>query len=465
MKTRLSPTAKRTGLAFAVSSFLLFAAFAAYYVRGGDNILSRSSWLWPVTSCALAYLSALAIWGLSSEVVQDWSKGVRRVASVTVHVLAVLVLLESSAWVLLSHASRHDTVSYKPYKTFFDTPLKEKESEYTWNLLGKALYINHHYLNYALNPYISYHGAKQFNERYLIRRSEAVRPKDQVEFRALVLGGSTTFDTQIDEESRTWVYRLEELARTKYGDDIDVINAGVGGYTAAENFIHYFTLLHDLEPDLLVLYVGINDVWPRLVPTLKPDYRHYRSPFVGVVFTPLVPKLKPLGIYRYYYYRRRIVPQLAGGVNSLAAGGAPEIKDTSKMLELLRENPATYFERYLVHFIAAVKATGKEVLILPQYYRPHLNDFTKGFGAGVEEHNDLAREVAQTFELRFAESILRETTFAPGDVNDDCHFNAVGANKMASAVFVHLQDYIERRGIQSRNQISGEVKDDLDTRG
>ena len=41
------------------------------------------------------------------------------------------------------------------------------------------------------------------------------------------------------------------------------MNGGVSGYTLNENIIHYMMLTTHLEPNVVILYVGINDVHPR----------------------------------------------------------------------------------------------------------------------------------------------------------------------------------------------------------
>src|SRR5205085_1158750 len=135
------------------------------------------------------------------------------------------------------------------------------------------------YTIYSLNPATHRWREGETDERYLIRRIEPIRNRKDVRFRILIVGGSTTHDSQIVDETKTWVYGVEKRFRQRFGADVDVINGGIGGFTLYENFFHYVSLLDELDPDLVVFYTGINDVHARLYSENWPDYRQYNAPW------------------------------------------------------------------------------------------------------------------------------------------------------------------------------------------
>lgn len=113
-------------------------------------------------------------------------------------------------------------------RTAYHQAFESSEDEF-----GVAInFVPHHHLNYALNPELKRGGETQFNREFLIRRAEPIRPKKDVRWRALCIGGSTTFGAQLAREQDTWVYRLETKVRGRAGPAVDVVNGGVGGYTS-----------------------------------------------------------------------------------------------------------------------------------------------------------------------------------------------------------------------------------------
>src|SRR6185503_19495626 len=97
-------------------------------------------------------------------------------------------------------------------------PIVKSLYEYGTNQAGMfpgqtVHYSEHHYINYVLNANLKYADSAQINKSFKIRRSEAIRPRDQVKRRILILGGSTTFGEFIPREEDTWVYNLEKIIR------------------------------------------------------------------------------------------------------------------------------------------------------------------------------------------------------------------------------------------------------------
>ncbi len=92
-------------------------------------------------------------------------------------------------------------------------------------------------------------------------RSPEVRERKRG-FRVLAVGNSCTFGLGVDD-SQTWPARLrEEMSRT-LGDGVEVINAGVPGYSSYQGLKYLEGAGFDLKPDLVIATFGFNDsdVW------------------------------------------------------------------------------------------------------------------------------------------------------------------------------------------------------------
>jgi lysophospholipase L1-like esterase len=298
-------------------------------------------------------------------------------------------------------------------------------------------YIQHHYLNYALNPGVAYGDERQINAKYRIRRAEPIRPRQSVRWRALVLGGSTTFGELLRREEDTWVSQLEQQVRRECGNECDVINGGVAGYTVLENLIHYVTLLDELAPDVVVLYEGINDVDARLFGTITLDYSNYRIPWrsgelvlppaSGSAYSWFFP-------YRYYVLMDRLI-----SVRQLHIGGvvSPPHPPPSEWAAALDRNTSAVYRNHLKTLIQLLLSQGRTVVILPQHFTV-TKDGDELFIKGVQEHNQINRALADEMKVPFFGKALEVRLFDREDTFDNCHFNEQGSRKMADHVFRFL---------------------------
>ncbi|MCL6294417.1 SGNH/GDSL hydrolase family protein [Jejuia spongiicola] len=81
------------------------------------------------------------------------------------------------------------------------------------------------------------------------------------------IGGSTTFATGVPDKI-SWPYILQQ----KLGENYNVINLGVPGYSTLEGIIQLVTTVPELKPDILIIYQGWNDIRSYHAPNKSPDY-------------------------------------------------------------------------------------------------------------------------------------------------------------------------------------------------
>lgn len=367
--------------------------------------------------------------------VRDSDRRARAYAGVRVFALslATVVLIQALFWVLTERA-----LAEQGRKTAGWFRYVFHEADTVDFAPGESVnYSEHQYLNYALNPQMSYGNGRQFNAAYRIRRGESIGPRNLVRWRALVLGGSTTFGELIPREEDTWVYQLERQVRSRCGEACEVINGGVGGYTVLENSLHYLILLNELQPDLVLLYEGINDVDARLFGELTPDYSNYRIPWrsEGSVLPRPNPILAPLSPYRYYFLTRHIVRVRRTGIGGVVSPSRPSPSEWSAALDRNRPDIYRGHLRNLIHLLQGDK---RRVVVLPQHFTA-VKEGDEVFARGVREHNEVNRAVAEEFEVPFLRTLAEPGTFVREDTFDNCHFNERGSARMAEEVFRFLE--------------------------
>ena len=350
-------------------------------------------------------------------------------------VMVSLIVLELACWVLVEN----QLANYGPLvRKVFTQAIDGGPNLDAPNGPGlTANYVPHHYLNYVLNPEKPYCGTKQFNSLYKIRRTEAISSEKGVRWRALILGGSTTFCEGIPREEDTWPYLLESIIRKHCGPDCDVINGGVGGYTLLENFIHYIVLLNRLSPDLVMFYTGINDVHPRLFGKIVPDYSNYRVPWrasATEIWRPN-PWLRSFYWYRYYFLNKVVLDAMYQGIGGQVSRKGPP---PAQWEEALKRNSGAIYRDQLDSFIRLLRRRGIKVAILPQYFSP-ITERDRIFAKGVRDHNRINEELAREHGLPFGSRLLAPDLFQASDIFDACHFNEDGSRKMADAVFEFMK--------------------------
>ncbi len=110
-------------------------------------------------------------------------------------------------------------------------------------------------------------------------------------FRVFVMGGSTVFGWGVPFE-QSHVRILEKHLKQFYPNrKIEVLNAGASWHSSEHSVIKYLFKIKDFQPDLIILWHGINDLY-RLFPSEKfssvrefqADYSHFLGPMASMVF-------------------------------------------------------------------------------------------------------------------------------------------------------------------------------------
>ncbi len=345
---------------------------------------------------------------------------------VLISVFFTLVILEIATRVWLDYIAPED--------------VSLEYSLYSYLSPDNQRYIRHHYLNYYPNP--KYRRGKTSHNSLGYRNDEFPAKKPEGVFRIVLLGGSSTYNIGITDNDKTWAAQLERILRDKYGyKNVEVINAGVGGYNSWETLINLEFRVLDVDPDLIIEYEGTNDVHARFV-----DPASYRGDDAGrrkQWDPPSIFFLEHSALFRVILRKLGVTEQVGIGnfITPRNTAYGPVSVAKHDPMALLEKNPPVYFRRNLKNMAAIAKANGVEFLFSTWAYSPYLDDYasTPYYQKGFDENNEVVKEVALGSGMPFFDF----AAVMPKDKKywrDGRHVNPLGAEKMAEIFAEYIND-------------------------
>ncbi len=270
--------------------------------------------------------------------------------------------------------------------------------------------------------------------------------------RILCAGGSTTFDIAAVDDSSTWTWRLEGLLGSAIGGEPEVWNAGFPGWTSLENLISWVQRDLRLEPDLLILFQGINDLQPASHQPFDPGYEHGHA---EVARRALGLELPPM----HWSDRSLLLEQLRdwidGPEDPWSRLKVPTRPD--QRAGVLPDDAIETFRRNVRSLISVAHGHGIPVLLVTQPLRIRARsrqadlDYLAGWLLGLEPE-------AAAQELERLNDVLRAMGRNDPDVRvwdaatvvdwqdrhfaDPMHFSAAGSELFASALAEQISTWI-----------------------
>jgi lysophospholipase L1-like esterase len=141
-------------------------------------------------------------------------------------------------------------------------------------------------------PFLPYH-ARIDSLGY--RGADFARRPSEDEFRVLVVGGSMVFGSFVGDDE-TLPARLEAALREHCSKPVRVINAGLGGSTISDH-AHLIERALVLEPDLVVLQFGPNDVRNLVGPSAWDELARNREAKSRFPLGPIYPLIRNSGLW------------------------------------------------------------------------------------------------------------------------------------------------------------------------
>jgi len=308
----------------------------------------------------------------------------------------------------------------------------------------------HQYLSYYPTP--NYRKGLTFHNSLGYRNNEFSLEKPSNVYRIVALGGSSTYDIRIEDNAKTFTAQLEKLLKEEYGyQNVEVINAGVPGYNSWEILINLEFRVMDLNPDLVIIYEGTNDVHARLVEpsAYRGDDSGRRQPW----------QVPPVALWE----RSTFLRMLSRMANFTRQVSVDDFVSSPTYLswpyefrlyengfepnEILKLNPPIYFRRNLENMIAIARENDIGIMLATWANSPYFDDYaSKDYSQqGFKENNEVVKEVANSHHI----PLFDYAEVAPKDPEywaDGRHANEAGALEKAIlfAKFIDDQALIEQ---------------------
>jgi lysophospholipase L1-like esterase len=319
----------------------------------------------------------------------------------------------------------------------------------------------HRHLGFSLTP-----GYQRYNNRHNslgFRGEEFAEKKAPGVLRIVCAGGSTTYGEGVVAEYRlSYPHILQHVLRGQ-GLAVEVINAGCPGWTTLETLINFQTRVLPLEPDVLIVYEGINDAISRIV--WPPEA--YRGDHSGWLC-----RREAIHVARFWE-SSTLVRYLLARSGAMEPHGSMvriigDVPPTSHTFEFRRQrnggrypdgvfrevpidkmlaaNPPVFFERNLRSLIAMAKAHGVRLVLMTfaiskafpaQSYVGH-----PAIQKAIAEMNEIQRQVATETAVPlfdFAKALPDD----PSLFTDGMHFTAPGNVKRVELLLAWLRDHLQ----------------------
>jgi lysophospholipase L1-like esterase len=322
---------------------------------------------------------------------------------VFVSLIITLLCLEIGARVYLVHASKsHEAV----FTQFAST--RQLYVRY-----GKPRFTPHRYVGYITTPGYS-NGLNKHNS-FGFRGDEIQVPKPAGVYRIACLGGSTTYDSEIEDYRKSFAFLLQENLRNKGFPSVDVVNAGAGNYTSWESLINFELRVLDTQPDMIIIYHAINDVHTRLVwpyEAYKADNSGQRACNKTTPYPFLLDNIALLRIISiklghpspYDTLNQHILTFsdtccAAEFVKQKVNGTYPSgIFKTASAMEILRQNKPIYFKRNIENLIYLARSRNMDSVLVTFASSPLFEKevvvSSQEYIYALAEMNDCARAIA-----------------------------------------------------------------------
>lgn len=295
-------------------------------------------------------------------------------------------------------------------------------------------------------PYISYvpDPAYPGHNELGYRGSEIALPKPPGAYRIVSMGGSTTYSTGTTEEESYPAF-LESILRDDYGyNNVEVINAGVSGYTSWEVLSSFAFRVLELEPDMLIYYGALNDLTVR--EWLSSDCYRGINPQRGLngqrgLFVERNAELPASALYRL------VAISLDWMSNPWALDSSFEPSrvqcrrdpDDATLEKRLVANAPIYFERNIRNLMTLALAHDVQPVISTWIYNTEA-DRPPLWRQSIAQHNDVTRQIASDMAIPYIDLAAEFPVDSSYWELDGVHLVAAGTYEQASSYAAFLDD-------------------------
>jgi lysophospholipase L1-like esterase len=319
----------------------------------------------------------------------------------------------------------------------------------------RGRYTLHPQLGYVLTPGYTVPGKTHDRQGFRGPDFEPAKPAGTL--RVVLLGASTIYGVRVGDDE-TSARRLEALLAPRLAPSrIEVVNAGVPGWTSRETRLNLALRVLDLAPDAIVVLDGRNEIFPQLFRGYRDDYTHFRDVESDV--------LRSQAGYKRAFRLSRLAFVLAArgdghfgfsveSENPVYATIRWDMKPDVQEALGYAGDPRR-LEGYRLNLeaeVALARERGVVAALATLPFRP------EGWASGVlppdprllpvytdlvARNNETVREVARATRALLVDVAPRLAT--PAFMPDDCHFLPAGEEAFAAAMADVLAEPLRRR--------------------
>lgn len=314
-----------------------------------------------------------------------------------------------------------------------------------------GLLAPHRYLGYIGAPNLV-DGENRHNSLGF-RGDEILHPKPVGEFRVVCLGASTTYSLLVPDHRLSYPARLQTELRSRGYTRTTVINAGVPAWTTYETLINYLLRIQDLHPDLVIFNEAFADLACRLVwppGAYKGDNSGCLAPQFGPREPPLYEASALLRVLMVESGRALPAATLGRSVYNQAETSyffefakqrwgrrfPSGIFKRVTVADMLAANPPVYYRRNIENLVINARQRGVQPVLMTFAFSSQVSGYfdIEGFRSGLEEHNDILRQIATAFDVPLMDLAALFPTDTAYWGFDGIHMNTAGTAVEAKLV-------------------------------
>jgi len=313
-----------------------------------------------------------------------------------------------------------ELISYIVIKNFY----KEKI------IPEKIIYSND--FRYSPHPYLTYYPTPNYSngETYhnsIGYRGDEIKDKKEDIYRIIIVGGSTTYTESVKENEYAFPYLMEKLLTKNY--NVEVINAGIGGHSSFETLINIAFRVIDLDPDMVIVYHGTNDVHTRFVPpNLHLSDNTGRRKHWSFEDKSIASILELSATYRLFTDWENSIKTSPNHYT----GASTNFYFTNDPMNILSQNSIKYIKRNYENIISILKARNIDIMLSSFASTTKHNHYGawESYQAGFAQHNKMIADLGNSYNI----PVLDFENLMPQDIQywaDGVHLNKNGSHEKA----------------------------------
>ena len=262
--------------------------------------------------------------------------------------------------------------------------------------------------------------------------------------RVVAIGGSTTYGVDVSDDS-TWPALLQEQIGSQY----EVLNLGVAGHGTAEHLYMMGAVASRLEPDVVILHIGLNDMHCMHSPEISPLVNRCHSDLLflstGQCFVSRLPRLAM--IHAFVSTTQNIglaprCPNIAKGRDDFSAIDGRVLED---------------FKARTIALISSALGMGARVIVVPQvgfqqgelakgkyrWWTPYLDQGS--LPALMKVFNQELQSISQKMKVSYVEGV-DQAVWSDDLFIDASHLGQNGNQRLASLIAPEIRKAAPPRG-------------------